>query len=117
MALASSVMRSEPAGTLYSNSMVAWMGHWLSRMRRSTSPIGVSASPKGVFGPVPVPLPVLLVVSAEMQPAPHNFTVFPVAADLSAANMTRWLAAASARLVRAMSLPESSASKKAWNWV
>lgn len=117
MAFASSFMRSESAGTLYSNSMVAWMGHWLSRMRRSTSPIGVSASPKGVFEPLPVLLPVLLVVSAEMQPAPHNFTVFPVAADLSAANMTRWLAAASARLVRAMSLPESSASKKAWNWV
>jgi len=79
--------------------------------------VGLAEGRVRAFGLVPVLLPVLLVVSAEMQPAPHNFTVFPVAADLSAANMTRWLAAASARLVRAMSLPESSASKKAWNWV
>ncbi len=39
---ASSVMRSDPAGTVYSNSIVACMGHLLSRIRRSTSAIGVS---------------------------------------------------------------------------
>ena len=54
MDLGSSVMRSEPAGTLCSNSMVARIGHLVSRMSRSTLAIGVPASPKGVFGPVPL---------------------------------------------------------------
>ena|SRR5437667_343368 len=39
MARAISVMRSEPDGILYSNSIVAWIFHLLSRMRRRTSAI------------------------------------------------------------------------------
>ena len=50
MALAISLIRSEPDGILYSNSIVAWIFHLLSLSRRSTSPIGVSPSPKGVLG-------------------------------------------------------------------
>ena len=42
---------SEPGGTSYSNSIVAWMFHLLSRMSWSTSTIGVSPVPNGTFGP------------------------------------------------------------------
>ena len=44
-------MRSDPAGTGYSNSIVACIGHLLSRISRSTSMIGVSPSPNGVVRP------------------------------------------------------------------
>jgi hypothetical protein len=56
MALAISVIRSEPSGILCSNSMVAWIFHLLSRSRRSTSPIGVSPAPNGVCAVIVLPI-------------------------------------------------------------
>ncbi len=50
--LAISVIRSDPGGIGYSNSIVAWIGHWRSRSRRSTSLTGVSPSPNGTFAPL-----------------------------------------------------------------
>src|SRR5689334_5540935 len=52
VALAISAIRSDPAGTGYSNSIVAWNGHLLSRISCSTSLIGVSPSPNGTLGPL-----------------------------------------------------------------
>src|SRR5262249_20709238 len=47
--LAISFIRSEPSGTGYSNSIVAWIGHLLSRIVCNASLIGVSPWPKGTF--------------------------------------------------------------------
>src|SRR5438034_10411571 len=52
MHLAISVVRSGTGGSGISNSIVAWNFHLLSRIKWSTSLIGVSTCPNGTFGPL-----------------------------------------------------------------